>query len=162
MASSEAISKGLAAHTADHPGYWIHTSGSAILVWEDQDKKIYGEAHSQSYNDWDGVSSLTSLPDRALHRDVDTIVLDCAKNNPKSVKTAIVCPPTIYGPGRGPDNQRSNQGPFSFFYFGNVYSLLLISLYSIQPGQSYLEKRKGLYGELWKECMASNSRAGSQ
>ena len=29
--------------------------------------------------------------------------------NPDSIKTAIVCPPTIYGPGRGPDNQRSMQ-----------------------------------------------------
>ena len=27
------------------------------------------------------------------------------------LKTAIVCPPTIYGKGRGPDNQRSQQLP---------------------------------------------------
>jgi len=26
-----------------------------------------------------------------------------------SVKTAIVCPPTIYGPGRGPGNKKSRQ-----------------------------------------------------
>jgi nucleoside-diphosphate-sugar epimerase len=33
------------------------------------------------------------------------------------VKTAIVCPPTIYGPGRGPDNQRSVQIYNSAKYF---------------------------------------------
>jgi len=74
------------------------------------DKKLYGEPNGKTYNDWEGVGALTSLPDHALHRDVDTIVLSCAKNNPDKVKTAIVCPPTIYGPGRGPDNGRSNQG----------------------------------------------------
>jgi nucleoside-diphosphate-sugar epimerase len=29
--------------------------------------------------------------------------------NPQAIKTAIVCPPCIYGIGRGPDNQRSIQ-----------------------------------------------------
>jgi hypothetical protein len=60
------------------------------------------------YNDWDGVGELVTLPDQAAHRVVDKIVLATSANNPH-IKTAIVCPPTIYGPGRGPDNQRSNQ-----------------------------------------------------
>jgi len=37
---------------------------------------------------------------------VDKIVLGAAS---PLVHVAIVCPPTIYGPGRGPDNQRSQQ-----------------------------------------------------
>jgi nucleoside-diphosphate-sugar epimerase len=60
------------------------------------------------YNDMDGISELTNLPDRALHRPVDKIVLAASVGHPH-VKTAIVCPPTIYGPGRGPDNRRSLQ-----------------------------------------------------
>lgn len=61
------------------------------------------------YNDWDGVHELISLPDDAAHRKVDKIVLAASKDYPDKIKTAIVCPPTIYGDGRGPGNQRSKQ-----------------------------------------------------
>lgn len=52
------------------------------------------------------VSELTSLPDSAFHRDIDKIVLAAASD---ATKVAIVCPPTIYGDGRGPGNQSSRQ-----------------------------------------------------
>jgi nucleoside-diphosphate-sugar epimerase len=66
-----------------------------------------GEAPSQTpYDDLDRVLDLTSLPDKAWHRDIDKLVLSAGSD---AVKTAIVCPPTIYGPGRGPGNQRSKQ-----------------------------------------------------
>lgn len=69
--------------------------------------QTYGEAPSQQpYDDLERVSELTSLPDSAFHRDVDKIVLEASSD---IVKTAIVCPPTIYGKGRGPGNQRSRQ-----------------------------------------------------
>lgn len=42
-----------------------------------------------------------------MHRDVDKIVL--AANDNAAVKTAIVCPPCICGPGRGLVNTRSMQ-----------------------------------------------------
>ncbi|TGO91742.1 hypothetical protein BPOR_0019g00020 [Botrytis porri] len=81
----------------------------------------YGEAPSQPpYDDLTGVSQLTSLPDSAFHRDIDKLVL--AAGSP-SLKTAIVCPPTIYGLDRGPGNQRSRQ----------VYNLVRITL---QKGQA--------------------------
>ena len=72
------------------------------------DKECYGEELPKIFNDLDGVGELVSQPDRAAHRVVDKIVLETSANNPH-VETAIVCPPTIYGPGRGPDNQRSLQ-----------------------------------------------------
>lgn len=72
------------------------------------DKGCYGDELPKVFNDMDGVSELVNQPDRAAHRVVDKIVLACSANN-SQVKTAIVCPPTIYGPGRGPDNQRSAQ-----------------------------------------------------
>ena len=69
--------------------------------------KVLGEApHQPPYDDLEGVSALTSLPDKAWHREIDKLVLSAGS---ASVKTAIVCPPTIYGPGRGPDNTRSRQ-----------------------------------------------------
>lgn len=42
---------------------------------------------------------------------MDKIVLAEAAKDPEAVKIAIVCPPTIYGVGRGPINQRSRQIP---------------------------------------------------
>lgn len=85
------------------------TSGTGILTVEDFRTNTWGTEHSKEYNDWDGVSELLNLPDDALHRNVDKIVIEASKNNPDSIKTAIVCPPTIYGPGRGPGNQKSVQ-----------------------------------------------------
>ena len=62
----------------------------------------------EPFNDLSGVEALTSLPDEAFHRDIDKLVLAA---NAENVKTAILCPPVIYGVGRGPGNQRSKQVP---------------------------------------------------
>lgn len=71
------------------------------------ESETYGEPPSQEpYNDLEGVGGLTGLPDSAFHRDIDKLVLSAGS---ETVKTAIICPPTIYGAGRGPGNQRSRQ-----------------------------------------------------
>lgn len=71
----------------------------------------WGSTFSKVYNDWDGVTELTSLPDSAHHRPVDKVVLAASSSVPvpEKVKTAIVCPPLIWGRGRGPGNTRSIQ-----------------------------------------------------
>ncbi|TVY33380.1 Uncharacterized protein LSUB1_G007852, partial [Lachnellula subtilissima] len=106
--AAKAIAKGLeSGHTKEKPGFWLHVSGTGILTWKDLETSTFGEPPSQPpYDDLDDVASLTSLPDTAFHRDIDKLVLSSAS---ASVKTAIVCPPTIYGPGRGTENQRSRQ-----------------------------------------------------
>jgi hypothetical protein len=109
--AAQAITKGiLAGHSRDHPGFWIHISGTGILCWKDMELGNIGEApHEEPYDDLENVSALTNLPDSAFHREIDKIVLAAGTANPGVVKTAVVCPPTIYGPGRGPGNQRSRQ-----------------------------------------------------
>ncbi|KAI0384060.1 NAD(P)-binding protein [Hypomontagnella monticulosa] len=110
--SARAIAKGLAAgHTAEKPGYWIHLCGTGILTWYDVAHERYGQAPlpEQRYHDIDDIDKVLSLPDIAIHRDVDKIVLGA--NDSAGVKTMIVGPPTIYGQGRGPVNQRSIQVP---------------------------------------------------
>ncbi|KAH7180320.1 hypothetical protein DER46DRAFT_619850 [Fusarium sp. MPI-SDFR-AT-0072] len=112
--AAKAIAAGLrSTHSTSNPGYWIHISGTGILCWYDMDNKRYGEGPlpEQAYDDLEGVDKVTSLPDTAFHRDVDKIVLDEAAKDPSAIKVAIVCPPTIYGTGRGPANQRSRQIP---------------------------------------------------
>ncbi|KAH8678805.1 hypothetical protein BGZ60DRAFT_371120, partial [Tricladium varicosporioides] len=115
--AAKAIAKGLtASHSKDKPGFWLHTSGTGILCWHDQRSQTYGEPPSQPpYDDLEAVEDLTGLPDDAFHRDIDKIVLNASSD---AVKTVIVCPPTIYGPGRGPGNQRSRQ----------VYNLVKVTL----------------------------------
>ncbi|KAI0525657.1 nucleoside-diphosphate-sugar epimerase [Xylaria bambusicola] len=107
--AAKAIAKGLAeGHSAEKPGYWIHVCGTGILQWYDWDNNRYGQSPlpEEKYHDIDDIDRITSLPHHVYHRDVDEIVL--AANDTK-VKTLIVGPPTIYGPGRGPVNQRSIQ-----------------------------------------------------
>lgn len=106
--AAKAIAKGLAAgHEKEKPGFWIHISGTGILTWDDSRTATYGEPpYTEPYDDLDRVSDLTNLPDDAFHRDIDKIVLSASSD---AVKTAVVCPPTIYGAGRGPGNQRSRQ-----------------------------------------------------
>lgn len=69
------------------------------------------------YDDITDLAKITSLPDEAIHRPVDKIVLAAAAatspstptSSSSSVRTAIIGPPCIFGPGRGPANTRSMQ-----------------------------------------------------
>lgn len=106
--AAKSIAKGLAAgHTEQEPGFWLHTSGTGILCWETmRDDNKLGEWSEREYNDWTAVHDLTGLPEDAFHKNVDDVVLTSGSN---AVKTAILCPPTIYGRGRGPSHTRSRQ-----------------------------------------------------
>lgn len=108
-AAAKAIAKGLAAHSGDYAGVWIHTSGTGILCFADLQRKTFGEASNKIYDDWDGIGELFSMPDQAPHHNVDKIVQAAGMDLSVPVDTAIVCPPCIYGKGRGPGNQRSMQ-----------------------------------------------------
>jgi hypothetical protein len=67
-----------AADTSDHDGW-------------------FGMPSDRVFDDLDVVDELTSLPDNAFHRNVDKIVLECGTRYENKVRTAVVCPPTIYG-----------------------------------------------------------------
>ncbi|KAL1608436.1 hypothetical protein SLS60_003378 [Paraconiothyrium brasiliense] len=105
--AATAIVAGLAQRQT--PGYMIHVSGTGILATADVQRQTFGEQTAHVYDDWNGIKEVTSLPDSYEHRNVDKIVIAAAEKNPGNIFTAIVCPPCIYGPGRGPDNQRSMQ-----------------------------------------------------
>ncbi|KAK4574444.1 hypothetical protein LTR86_001285 [Recurvomyces mirabilis] len=76
---------------------------------EDSEAGRLGEHSDKEYNDWTAVDELTHLPASAFHRNVDEIVLETGEKHGDVVRTAIVCPPTIYGKGRGPVATRSRQ-----------------------------------------------------
>ena len=108
VGAAAALITGLSKSTIPGPSYLIHTSGTGILTWADFEEKTYGYRREHTYDDWDGIKEVTSLPEVALHRNVDKIILAASKG-PGEINTAIVCPPCIYGPGRGPDNKDSVQ-----------------------------------------------------
>ncbi|CZT17930.1 related to nucleoside-diphosphate-sugar epimerase [Ramularia collo-cygni] len=108
--AAKSIARGLAkGHSKEHPGFWLHTGGTGILTYFDSSADKLGEWEEKEFNDYSGVSQLTNLPDEAFHRNVDKIVLEAGVKNGDVVKTAIVCPPTIYGHGRGPVSGRGRQ-----------------------------------------------------
>ncbi|KAI2785978.1 hypothetical protein POX_h09743 [Penicillium oxalicum] len=108
--AAKAIATGLVAgHNKENPGYWLHTGGTGILTFEDSDKESFGNKSDKIYDDWDGVKELLTLPDHAFHRNVDKIVLEAAEKHADVLKVALICPPTIYGRGRGPGSKRGRQ-----------------------------------------------------
>ncbi|KAI9371077.1 hypothetical protein BJX61DRAFT_543992 [Aspergillus egyptiacus] len=111
VGAAKAIARGLVeGHSASRPGYWLHTGGTGILTYFDSEvKKVHGEHDPKEFNDDEGVEELVGLPAAAFHRNVDEIVLRTGTEHAESVKTAIVCPPTIYGRGRGPVSLRGRQ-----------------------------------------------------
>ncbi|KAF2013004.1 NAD(P)-binding protein [Aaosphaeria arxii CBS 175.79] len=107
--SAQALLKGLARHSSERPGWYIHTSGTGILAFEDKRSQTCGILRGRVYNDWEGVSELVNLPSDAFHRNVDSLVTQTYHTPEKTFKTAIVCPCCIYGTGRGPGNTSSTQ-----------------------------------------------------
>ncbi|KAK2027499.1 NAD(P)-binding protein [Colletotrichum zoysiae] len=109
--AATAISKGLVrGHSASRPGFWLHTGGTGILTYFDSEvRKVFGEPDDKVFDDYEGVGELVNLPAAAFHRNVDEIVLATGREHAASVKTAVVCPPTIYGEGRGPVSGRGRQ-----------------------------------------------------
>ncbi|CAI7598251.1 unnamed protein product [Penicillium pancosmium] len=110
VGAAKAIAAGLVAgHSKEKPGYWLHTGGTGILTFDDTDKNQYGNRSDKIYNDWEGVDELLNLPDHAFHRNVDQLVLEAGAKHADVLKLALVCPPTIYGKGRGPVSGRGRQ-----------------------------------------------------
>ncbi|KAK1145747.1 hypothetical protein N8T08_003985 [Aspergillus melleus] len=106
-----AIAKGLVqSHSASRPGFWLHTGGAGILTYFDSEvKKTFGEKDDKVFNDLERIDELVNLPAAAFYRNVDEIVLNTGIKHADSVKTAVICPPTIYGKGRGPSSGRGRQ-----------------------------------------------------
>ncbi|TVY45739.1 hypothetical protein LSUB1_G000403 [Lachnellula subtilissima] len=109
--AAEAIKAGL---LKGQGGTWIHTSGTDLLL---NPKLLKGEKDVEPkeikvFDDWEHLDEVISFPAEHSHRPVDKVVLSISGSNPDTnIKTAIVCPPTIFGHGRGTSSQRSAQIP---------------------------------------------------
>lgn len=79
---------------AQGKGRLIHISGTGIL---NDFSNGFGNPTTKVYDDVADIKEITSLPETALHRDVDEVVITSGIEH--KVPTAIVCPPMIYGLG---------------------------------------------------------------
>lgn len=123
------------------------------------ERGTYGVRAEKVFDDWDGVKEVTSPPDAAPHRNVDKIAPAAGTEQGARVKTAIVCPPTIYGPGPGPDNQRSIQ----------VYELAKVTLkrgqgFQVEGGQNlwtmvHVQDLSNVYLRLVEEAVNGGGNA---
>ena len=66
-----------------------------------------GKLNPKVWSDIDDIDEITSRPDPELHRNVDKIIQTAAAQHGDKLKTAIMCPPDVYGPGRGPGRTQS-------------------------------------------------------
>lgn len=103
--------RGLAAHDPEHPGFLIHTSGTGVIMYEDVQAGRFGSPSETVYDDLAGLGAVRAIPRTFLRRGVDEAILGAGEEFGGGVKTAVVCPPMIYGRGRGPGNRRSMQVP---------------------------------------------------
>ncbi|KAK9473039.1 uncharacterized protein V1510DRAFT_402730 [Dipodascopsis tothii] len=110
-ADSAAAAAVLAAELAGWPAgrdlLLIHTSGTAILV----DPAENDRASSRVWDDVADIRAITAWPAGRPHGTIDQTILGIHRTAPGGVRTLVVAPPLVYGRGRGPGNQRSQQVP---------------------------------------------------
>lgn len=123
--SINAIIAGLLSRDPDSPSFLIHLGGSGIISnWETH----LGELNPKVWSDVKNIGEISSRPDKALHRNVDKIILVAGEKYADRLKTAIMAPPDIYGPGKGLGKTNSVYFPLLFaeskklghtFYYGS-------------------------------------------
>ncbi|KAL2834135.1 NAD(P)-binding protein [Aspergillus pseudoustus] len=109
LPSATAIARGLTETKRQRP-VWIQISGASLLSGQEIATNSYGQARAQDHNDLGGIGEIQNIISSSPKRAVDHLLLNLSVKQPK-VRTAIIYGPLIYGPGRGPVNQRSIQLP---------------------------------------------------
>ncbi|KZP27414.1 nucleoside-diphosphate-sugar epimerase [Athelia psychrophila] len=88
------------------PSFLIHTSGTALVA--DVEPSSYGEAPTKTWSDITDMPEISTFPEEGhLHRHVDKLILPLSAATNNKIRTAIVCPPDIYGRGTGTGNNQS-------------------------------------------------------
>jgi nucleoside-diphosphate-sugar epimerase len=97
------------------PGYLIHLSGAGLISdWADTER-----LGTPSPKIWSDVSSLpeirqipTTAATAALHGNTEAILHDTVAKHADKINIAIMCPPDIYGKGKGLGKTHSAYVPF--------------------------------------------------
>ncbi|KAL1954277.1 hypothetical protein VTO42DRAFT_1463 [Malbranchea cinnamomea] len=106
-ASLQALLAGLQRRgTLSSPAFLIHLSGTGIMAdWRTPDQR--GKLNPKVWSDISDISAIANRPVGELHQHTDAIIHAATREYGDRVKAAIICPPDIYGPGRGPGRTHS-------------------------------------------------------
>lgn len=82
------------------PGYLLHLSGTGIVSdWADE--RYLGRLNPKIWSDISSLAEIQDLPYNALHRNTETILHETVRLHGEKINIAIMCPPDIYGKGKG-------------------------------------------------------------
>ncbi|KNG51006.1 nucleoside-diphosphate-sugar epimerase [Stemphylium lycopersici] len=82
------------------PGYLLHLSGTGIVSdWADA--TYLGKLNPKIWSDISSLPEIRQLPLTALHRNTEAILHDTVAKHGGRINIAIMCPPDIYGKGKG-------------------------------------------------------------
>jgi nucleoside-diphosphate-sugar epimerase len=96
--SLNAIISGLLSRST--PGYLLHLSGTGIVSdWADEE--YLGKLNPKVWSDISSLAEIQGLPYTALHRNTETILHNTVGLYGDKINIAIMCPPDIYGKGKG-------------------------------------------------------------
>lgn len=156
--SLQANIDGLLRRRSEHPGFLIRLAGTSIIAdW--QEGSNYGELNPKVWSDIDDIDEITSFPDSYQHRELDRILQEAAVKHGDRLKTAIICPPGIYGPGRGMGNVQSLLVPE--FYRGIIEkgSPFYTQSGANRRGWVHIEDLMKIYLALVEDAVAGGKRA---
>ncbi|KAF2475454.1 NAD(P)-binding protein [Lindgomyces ingoldianus] len=88
------------------PSFLIHLSGTGI-VSDFRNSTYLGALNPKVWSDITDLDTIFSLPDNALHRNTEKLIQAAVAQDGDRLKAAIMCPPDIYGEGRGPLRSKS-------------------------------------------------------
>jgi hypothetical protein len=93
------------------PGYLLHLSGTGIVSdWADE--QYLGRLNPKIWSDITSLPEIRQLPPAALHRNTETVLHDTIAKHGDKINIAIMCPPDIYGKGKGLAKTQSAFVPF--------------------------------------------------
>lgn len=96
--SLNAIISGLLSRTT--PGYLLHLSGTGIVSdWANEE--YLGRRNPKVWSDISSLAEIQDLPHNALHRNTELILHETVRLYDDRINIAIMCPPDIYGKGKG-------------------------------------------------------------
>jgi nucleoside-diphosphate-sugar epimerase len=104
--SLNALLAGLKRRTV--PGFLVHLSGTGIVAdWAEEE--FQGRLNPRVWSDAakEDVEAIRNLPEGRLHRNTEKILNRAVREKGEKVNVAVMCPPDIYGKGRGPGKTSS-------------------------------------------------------
>jgi nucleoside-diphosphate-sugar epimerase len=94
-----AILSGLKKKTS--PSFLIHLTGTAC-VCDEAEQTWEGNFNPRVWNDIEDAQEIYDLPDSARHHSIDRDIMDASTG---LLRTAMICPPDIYGQNTGIGNR---------------------------------------------------------